>query len=114
MSATIKDVAKAAGVSVATVSRVLNGSANVSEAASEAVNRAIKDLHYSPNFLGRNLRKRETNVILVIQPASVHSLYAEIIAGMQEGALNYGYDIISATSYGLEEIEKRQMKMLFN
>lgn len=114
MSATIKDVAKAAGVSVATVSRVLNGSANVSEAASEAVNRAIKDLHYSPNFLGRNLRKRETNVILVIQPASVHSLYAEIIAGMQEEALNYGYDIISATSYGLEEIEKRQMKMLFN
>ena len=114
MSATIKDVAKAAGVSVATVSRVLNGSANVSESASTAVNQAIKDLHYSPNFLGRNLRKRETNVILVIQPASIHSLYAEIVSGMQEVALRYGYDIISATSYGLGEIEQRQMKMLFN
>ncbi len=114
MSVTIKDVAKAAGVSVATVSRVLNGSANVSEAAAEAVNKTIKELHYSPNFLGRNLRKRETNVILVIQPASVHSLYAEIVAGMQEGALRHGYDIISSTTNGLSEIEHRQMNMLYN
>lgn len=114
MSVTIKDVAKAAGVSVATVSRVLNGSANVSEAACEIVNRTIKELHYSPNFLGRNLRKRETNVILVIQPASVHSLYAEIVAGMQEGALRHGYDIICAITNGLSEIENRQMSMLYN
>lgn len=114
MSVTIKEVAKAAGVSVATVSRVLNGSAHVSEATSEIVNSTIRELHYSPNFLGRNLRKCETNVILVIQPASVHSLYAEIIAGMQEKALHQGYDIISATSYGMGEFESRQMKMLFN
>lgn len=114
MGVTIKDVARAAGVSVATVSRVLNGSANVSASAAELVNNAIEELHYSPNFLGRNLRKCETNVILVIQPTSVHSLYAEIISGMQEAASKHGYDIIATTSYGMGEHETRQMKMLFN
>ena len=73
MNVTIKDVAKAAGVSVATVSRVLNNSATVSEAATEQVNNAIKELGYSPNFLGRNLRKCETNIILqLFTPQSRH------------------------------------------
>ena len=50
MSATIKDVAREAGVSVATVSRVLNGNCNVSEDSASRVNDAIKKLHYSPNL----------------------------------------------------------------
>ena len=66
MEATIKDVAKLAGVSVATISRVLNNSAVVSPETAEKVNEAIKELNYRPNFLGRNLRKRETNVILAL------------------------------------------------
>lgn len=114
MSVTIKDVAKAAGVSVATVSRVLNGSANVSQSSADAVNKTINELHYSPNSLGRNLRKRETNLILCIQPVSVHSLYAQIEAGIQEGALRHGYDVIFAISNSNEEIENRQMNMLYN
>ena len=114
MSVTIKDVAKAAGVSVATVSRVLNGNSNVSESATELVNKTIKELRYSPNSLGRNLRKRETKTIMVIQPASVHSLYSEIVAGMQISAHALGYDVISMTSYSEIEIENRQMNMLFN
>ncbi len=114
MSVTIKDVAKAAGVSVATVSRVLNGSANVSESATKAVNETIKELHYSPNFLGRNLRKCVTNSILVIQPSSEHSLYPKIIAGMQEEAASEGYDIIASISNETREIENRQLNMLYN
>ena len=66
MSITIKDVAKAANVSVATVSRVLNRKSNVSEDAIEAVNKAVEELGYSPNFLGRDLRKSETRRILAI------------------------------------------------
>lgn len=114
MSVTIKDVAKAAGVSVATVSRVLNGSANVSEAATKVVNETIKALNYSPNFLGRNLRKCVTNNILVIQPSSEHSLYSKIISGMQEAAAVAGYDIITSISNGTPEIENRQLNMLYN
>ena len=63
MSVTIKDVAKAANVSVATVSRVLNKKTNVSEEAVQAVTAAVKSLGYSPNFLGRDLRKSETRRI---------------------------------------------------
>lgn len=114
MSVTIKDVAREAGVSVATVSRVLNGSANVSEASAKLVNDTIQRLNYSPNFLGRNLRKRETNVILVIMPSSEHSLYGSIISGMQDYANKIGYDIISAVSNSTSFVEARQMDMLFN
>ncbi|CDA71909.1 putative catabolite control protein A [Ruminococcus sp. CAG:579] len=114
MSATIKDVANEAGLSVATVSRVLNNSANVSEDAAQRVNQAIDKLGYSPNFLGRNLRKRETNVILVIMPTSEHSFYMKIVAGIQKYAQTRGYDVICASSNSTSEIEVRQMNMLFN
>ena len=114
MSVTIKDVAREAGVSVATVSRVLNGSANVSEASSKLVHETVQRLGYSPNFLGRNLRKRETTVILVIMPTSEHSLYGSIISGMQEYASTLGYDIISSAYNNVSDNETRQMNMLFN
>ena len=61
--ASIKDVAKLAGVSVATVSRVINNSLSVSEETREQVFAAISALNYSPNVLGRNLRKRKQNSI---------------------------------------------------
>lgn len=114
MNATIKDVAKAAGVSVATVSRVLNNSAAVSDAASERVNKAIDKLGYSPNFLGRNLRKCETNVILAIIPSTEQTFYSEIIRGMQTAASDYGYDILLSTSNSTYEAEMRLLNMLFN
>ncbi|MBR4555396.1 MAG: LacI family DNA-binding transcriptional regulator [Ruminococcus sp.] len=114
MRATIKDVAREAGVSVATVSRVLNGSPNVSEASAKLVNETIERLGYSPNFLGRNLRKRATNVILVIMPNAEHSLYMQICVGMQNYAQKAGYDIITASSNATTAVETRHMNMLFN
>lgn len=111
---TIKDVAKAAGVSVATVSRVLNKSAVVSNIVTEQVNDAIKALNYSPNFLGRNLRKCETNVILVIIPTIEPSYYSEIIRGMQDTAANSGYDILLSTSHSNVDNEMRLLNMLFS
>ena len=58
--ATIKDVAAKAGVSVATVSRVLNGTAHIREETQRQVEQAIRELRYNPNLLGRNLRRMET------------------------------------------------------
>lgn len=113
MSVTIKDVAKAAGVSVATVSRVLNNSAAVSDGTAVAVNDAIKELGYSPNFLGRNLRKCETNNILAIIPSTEQSFYSEVIKGMQEEA-NPDYDILICTSYSYLDKEMRLLEMLYN
>ena len=114
MNVTIKDVAKAAGVSVATVSRVLNNSATVSETATEQVNNAIEKLGYSPNFLGRNLRKCETNVILAIIPSTEQTFYSDIIRGMQTAASDYGYDILLSTSNSTYSIEMRLLNMVFN
>ena len=76
--------------------------------------KTIARLNYSPNFLGRNLRKCETNVILVIMPTSEHSLYSKIVMGMQDYAGQVGYDIITAVSYSTSTAETRQMNMLFN
>ena len=112
--ATIKDVANECGLSVATVSRVLNNSANVSERSAKRVHDAIEKLGYSPNFLGRNLRKRETNVILVTMPTSEHSFYMKIVAGIQQYCQPRGYDVICASYNNSSEVEVRQMNMLFN
>ena len=114
MNVTIKDVAKAAGVSVATVSRVLNNSAAVSASAAENVNNAIRELGYSPNFLGRNLRKCETNVILAIIPSTEQTFYSDIIRGMQNAASELGYDILLSTSNSSHNVEMRLLNMLFN
>lgn len=114
MSATIKDVARVAGVSVATVSRVLNHSATVSVSATEQVNMAIKELGYSPNFLGRNLRRCETNVILAIIPSTEQTFYSGIIRGMQNAASERGYDILLGASNGTYDLEMRLLNMLFN
>ena len=98
MSITIKDVARAANVSVATVSRVLNKKSNVSDDAAEAVNRAVKELGYSPNFLGRDLRKSETRRILAIIASTEQSFSSEVLRGMEEAASAKGYDVIIATT----------------
>lgn len=114
MEATIKDVAKLSGVSVATISRVLNKSAVVSPETTEKVEAAIKELNYRPNFLGRNLRKRETNVILALVPSTEHSYYSEIIHGMQKKAAEYGYAVLVSTTNSYLELEERLLQMLFN
>lgn len=114
MEATIKDVAKLAGVSVATISRVLNNSAVVSPETAEKVNEAIKELNYRPNFLGRNLRKRETNVILALVPSTEQTYYSEILHGMQVEALEHGYDVFMSTTNSYRPHEERLLSMLRN
>lgn len=111
---TIKDVAKAANVSVATVSRVLNKKTNVSEEAVAAVNKAVEELGYSPNFLGRDLRKSETKRILAIIASTEQSFYSEVLRGMQDSAYAYGYDVLIATTRDDPEHEMHLLSMLFS
>ena len=60
---TLKDIAKVAGVSTATVSHVLNNTAPISTETSARVLEIVKDLNYEPNVVARSLRKRETRTI---------------------------------------------------
>ncbi len=114
MSITIKDVAKAANVSVATVSRVLNNKSNVSEEAVRAVNRAVDELGYSPNFLGRDLRKSETKRILAIIGSTEQSFYNDVLRGMQDACYAQGYDVLIATTRNDPEHEMHLLGMLFS
>ena len=87
MTATVFDVAKEAGVSIATVSRVMNNSPRVSAATAEAVRAAVEKLGYVPNQQARNLRKNESNAVLVMIPDVTKLSYARILAGINEKAL---------------------------
>lgn len=114
MNITIKDVAKAANVSVATVSRVLNKKTNVSDEAVQAVNKAVEELGYSPNFLGRDLRKSETRRILAIIASTEQSFYSEVLRGMQDAAYAQEYDVLIATTRDDPEHEMHLLNMLFS
>lgn len=78
---TIKEVAQAANVSVATVSRVLNHDKRVALKTKEHVLRVVKELDYTPNTLGRNLRVSATKKILVLLPSVLNQFFFQRHAG---------------------------------
>lgn len=92
--ANIQQVAKQAGVSVATVSRVLNGQNTVSSKTKTKVEEAIKFLNYEPSMLGRNLRNSESRIVLILIPNISNPFYLDIIKGIENTALNHGYNIL--------------------
>lgn len=110
--ATIEEVARAAGVSVATVSRVLNESATVKEETADKVRAAIRELNYSPNLSARNLRKNESRVILVLAPNFLNPFYANILTGIGETARESGYSVLIYSSSGDAKNEKKALRML--
>ncbi|ADU31033.1 LacI family DNA-binding transcriptional regulator [Evansella cellulosilytica] len=92
--ANIQEVADKAGVSVATVSRVLNKKSSVSPKTRVKVEAAIKELNYEPSMLGRNLRNSESRILLVLIPSISNPFYTEIINGIEDTALNSNYHIL--------------------
>ena len=92
--ANIQQVAQKAGVSVATVSRVLNNTASVSPKTRLKVEKAIKELNYEPSMLGRNLRNSESRLLLVLIPSISNPFYTEIINGIENIAINNNYNIL--------------------
>jgi LacI family transcriptional regulator len=80
----IKDIARHAGVSVATVSHVINRSRYVSDGLSGRVEKAMKDLDYQPNLLAGSLRKKKTGTIGLIIPDSSNMLYADLSRSFED------------------------------
>ena len=107
--ATIVDVARAAEVSVATVSRVLNGKGQVNESLRERVMAAVNALHYVPNTTARNLRRNESRAILILAPNITNPYYTHIIAGIGEAAHKHGY---SSFLCNTEENRTREEQLL--
>jgi LacI family transcriptional regulator, repressor for deo operon, udp, cdd, tsx, nupC, and nupG len=92
--ANIQQVAKQAGVSVATVSRVLNRQNTVSAKTKMRVEEAIKKLNYEPSLLGRNLRTSESRLLLILIPTISNPFYLEIIKGIEQVAISQNYNIL--------------------
>lgn len=107
MTPTIKDVAKLAGVSISTVSRVINNSKPVSLEVRRRVLEAIKELDYKPNEVARSLVTRRSNLIGVIVTDLGNSYVAEMVRGIEEIGQMYNYDIILSSSYGNIDAEMK-------
>ncbi|TYC50054.1 catabolite control protein A [Weissella muntiaci] len=95
---TIYDVAREAKVSMATVSRVVNGNANVKQETKEKVEEVIKRLGYRPNAVARGLASRRTTTIGVVIPDVTDDYFAELARGIDDVAQMYHYHIILANS----------------
>lgn len=109
---TIKDVAKAAGVSVATVSRVLNEDPAVAEATRAHVLQVIAAVGYAPNVLGRNLRKNSTHRVLVLLPSITHEFLAGVVRGAEQAAWRHGYQMVVSITHSSAELERQYVQML--
>ena len=99
MSATIKDVAKMAEVSISTVSRVINDSKPVSPEVRKRVLEVIDELGYKPNEVARTLVTKKSFLIGVIATDIGNSYVAQIIRGIEEVGKMYNYDILLCSSY---------------
>ena len=91
---TIKDVAKAANVSVATVSRVINNKGYVNEETRRLVEKAIKELKYIPNQLARSLYNKQSKLISVFVPHINTQFYSDLLDGIEDKALELGYKVM--------------------
>ncbi|MGO3318357.1 MAG: catabolite control protein A [Leuconostoc carnosum] len=93
-SATIYDVANRVGVSLATVSRVVNGNSNVRESTKRKVLDAIEELGYHPNAVARGLASKKTTTIGVVMPDVTDMYYSELARGIDDVANMYHYDVL--------------------
>ncbi|AEA01149.1 MULTISPECIES: substrate-binding domain-containing protein [Aerococcus] len=95
---TIYDVAHQAGVSMATVSRVVNGNPNVRPKTREKVMKVIKELNYHPNVIARGLASKRTRYIGVLLPDITNPYYSSLALGIDDIANMYEYNIILANA----------------
>src|SRR5476649_1083963 len=98
MASSIKDVAREAGVSIATVSRVLNDIDVVNEDTKKKVVEAIKKLSYRPNIVARSLKTQRTKTIGILLPDISNQFYPEIVRGAEDVSNIYDYNIILCNS----------------
>ncbi|MEM1503793.1 LacI family DNA-binding transcriptional regulator [Domibacillus sp. 8LH] len=112
MKPKIKDVAKLAGVSPTTVSRVLNNRGYLSQEVRKKVAEAMKELNYVPNDLARSLFTQRTNLIGFIFPTTSNPFYGELIFHMENACFEQGYKVLLCNSSNQPEKEEQYVEML--
>ena len=109
---TIEDVAVRAGVSVTTVSHVINHTRPVSDGLVTRVQAAMDELGYQPNALARSLRRKQSHTIGMIVPDNANPFFAEIARGIEDASFAEGYVVILCNSDGDLERESIYIDLL--
>lgn len=113
MKVTIKDIAKEAGVSIATVSKILNKKdQNISEKTRKKVLEIIKEKNYIPNTIARSLVTKQTKSIGLVIPDITNPFFPELVRGAEDCASKCGYNIIFCNTDDKTEKEEKYIKML--
>lgn len=110
--ATIKDVARLAGVSVATVSRVINGSPKASEASRIAVQSAMESLSYHPNANARALAQQATETVGLVVGDVSDPFFGAMVKAVEQVAYNTGNFLLIGNGYHDEQKERQAIEQL--
>lgn len=112
-STTIQDVARAAGVSVSTVSRVLNDKDDVAAETEEKVRAVIAEMGYASSLAARSMRSRRTGVIGLIMPELEDSFCIQVLKGINHALVALDYDLIAYTSGSLNRHSKAERERYY-
>ncbi|MCZ7544326.1 MAG: LacI family transcriptional regulator [Anaerolineae bacterium] len=112
MQVTLRQVAEEAGVSIKTVSRVVNGQGEISEATRQRVQSAIEKLGYRPNRLARSLITGKTHTVGAIIPSVTGSFYAEFILAAEKVARERHYNVFLCNSFDDPDLEMNYINLL--
>lgn len=110
--ATLRDVAERAGVTVTTVSRMLNGRMNVSEKTKDKIGKAMQELGYHPNEMARSLAKKSSNIIGLMVPSAKQYFFAELIQEVEDAVAANNCQLLLCVSNQEPEKEKDYVQML--
>lgn len=102
---TIYDIAQQAQVSIATVSRVFNGSPRVSAATRERVEHVAEQLNYRPNVSARNLASQRSNLVMAVVPMLTNYFYMEVVRGVQDRLADTDLDLLVYTAQAPEYVD---------
>lgn len=108
----IKDVARKAGVGVATVSRAINGSGYVSKETKDKIEKAMLELDYTPNELARNLFRKKSGIIAVLVPTLEHPFFSEFANQVEMQLHEKGYKMMICSTAKKSEYESEYLQML--
>ncbi|WP_336278381.1 ribose operon transcriptional repressor RbsR [Cronobacter dublinensis] len=110
--ATMKDVARLAGVSTSTVSHVINKDRFVSDAIRVRVEDAVRRLNYAPSALARSLKLNQTRTIGMLITASSNPFYSELVRGVERSCFERGYSLVLCNTEGDEQRMNRNLETL--
>jgi LacI family transcriptional regulator len=113
-SASISDVALESGVSIFTVSAVINNKAHVGKARRQRVEDAIKKLNYRPNLIARSLIKQKTQTIGMIVTDIANPFFPMVVRGAEDAAQRHGYNLLLCNSDDILEKEERALELLLS